>query len=101
VKVCQKCIVQFGFKLTDKGKSFETDEESYEHLEMIHGIPVIREGETKEECERRCQAKGLSSDRNKCICEECKIWRGEKTDIRVSDIGIAKKWIAKSEHMWN
>ena len=93
MKVCKECIAKFGFKLSDKGKTFETDEELYEHLEMVHGTPVIREGETEEECKKRCKAKGLSPDRSKCVCEECKIFRGEKTNIRVSDIGIAKKWV--------
>mgnify|MGYP001583873331 CR=1 FL=1 len=93
MKVCQRCIVQFGFKLADKNKTFETDEELFEHLEMIHGIPVRREGETEKDCMKRTAKKGLSSDRNKCVCEECKIYRGEKTSLRISDLEIAKKYI--------
>jgi hypothetical protein len=64
---------------------------------MVHGTPVIREGETEEECKKRCEAKGLSPDRNKCVCEECKIFRGEKTDIRVSDMNIARKWLGQNK----
>lgn len=93
MNVCKECIAKFGFKMSDKNKTFETDEELYDHLEMVPGTPVIREGETEKECEKQCKTKGLSRDRNKCICEECKIFRGEKTDIRVSDIHIAKRWI--------
>jgi len=93
MKVCQKCIIQFGFKLSDKGKNFETDEELYEHFEMVHGIPVRRENETAKDAEERCAKKGLSENRNKCVCKECKIWRDEKSGIRVNDLEIAKKWI--------
>jgi len=93
MRVCQKCIIQFGFRISDKNKTFETDEELAEHMEIVHGIPVMREGEIEKECMERCAKKGLSPDRNKCVCEECKIWRGEKTDIRIADLEIAKKWI--------
>ena len=94
-KVCQKCILQFGFRLADKNKTFETDEELCEHLEVVHGIPVRRENETEKDCMERAAKKGLSQDRNKCICEECKIWRDEKTNLRISDLEIAKKYIER------
>ena len=92
MKVCQKCIAQFGFRLSDKGKTFETDDELYEHMENVHGMIVIREGETEKEAQDRCAQKGIVSDRTKCVCEECKILREEQTSIRVADYNIAKEW---------
>ena len=80
MNACKICIAKFGFKLSDKNKTFETDEERANHLEMVHGIPVRRKGETEKECMKRCARKGIVLDRNKCICEECKILRGEKSN---------------------
>mgnify|MGYP001611031569 FL=1 len=93
MQVCTKCIAQFGFRLSDKSKSFETDEELYEHMENVHGMFVIREGETEEQAEARCAKKGIVADITICQCEECKILRGENSSIRVTDEIIAKRWI--------
>ncbi len=84
MKVCKMCVAQFGFRLDDKSKTFETDEELYEHIENVHGIPVIRENETEQQAEERCARKGIVADRDLCQCEECKILRGENSSIRVS-----------------
>lgn len=93
MKVCTKCIAQFGFKLSDSGKTFNTDDEYADHMENIHGMVVIRNGETEEDATKRCAEKGIVSDRTKCICEECKILRKEQTFIRIADRDIALKWL--------
>lgn len=92
MKVCPRCVAQFGFKLSDKDKTFETDEELHEHMENVHGVIVIREGEIEKEAKERCAKKGIVLDRTKCDCEECKILRGEQSSIRVADHDIAKLW---------
>ena len=93
MQVCTKCIAQFGFRLSDKSKTFETDEELYEHMENVHGMFVIREGETEKQAEERCAKKGIVADRTICQCEECKIIRRESSTIRIEDEIIAKRWI--------
>ena len=93
MQVCSKCIAQFGFRLSDKSKTFETDEELYEHMENVHGMFVMRKGETEQQAEERCAKKGIVADRTICQCEECKIRRNENSSIRVADEIIAKRWI--------
>jgi len=93
MKACVKCISQFGFKLADKNKTFETDDELADHMENVHGIVVIRKGETGEQAEKRCATKGIVPDRDICQCEECKILRGESSSIRVADMDIARRWL--------
>ena len=77
MQVCTKCIAQFGFRFSDKSKTFETDEELYEHMENVHGMVVMREGETEEQAEERCTKKGIIANRAICQCEECKILRSQ------------------------
>lgn len=93
MQVCTKCIARFGFRLSDKSKTFETGEELYEHMENVHGMHVMREGETEQQAEERCAKKGIVADKAICQCEECKILRKENSSIRVEDEIIAKRWI--------
>lgn len=44
MRVCKKCVFQFGFWLSDKSKTFETDEELYEHTENVARIFYVRIG---------------------------------------------------------
>ena len=81
MKVCTICMTKFGFKLADKEKTFETDEELAEHLENFHGRRVMRKGETEEQTIKRCADKGIVPDRSKCRCEEYKLLRGEESKI--------------------
>lgn len=92
MKACQICITKFGFRLSDTNKTFETDEELFDHIENVHGTPVIRDGETPELAEKRCAEKGIVPNRDICQCEECKILRCEDSSIRVSDMEIFKRW---------
>lgn len=84
MRVCTICVAKFGFKLADKEKTFETDEELCEHLENFHGQVVIRKGETEEQAKNRCAEKGIVPDRSKCRCEECKLLRGEESKITLT-----------------
>ena len=84
MKACKICIAKFGFRLADKEKTFETDEELYEHLENFHGQIVKRKGETEEQAIKRCAEKGIVPDRSKCRCEECKLARGEESKITLT-----------------
>ena len=84
MKVCLICIAKFGFNLVDREKIMETDEDLYEHLENFHGLVVVREDETKDEAEKRCDEKGLSADRSRCRCEECKLLRGEENKMTLT-----------------
>ncbi len=86
MQVCKICIAQFGFRLDDKSKTFETDEELYEHMENVHGIPVKREGETKEQTEARCARKGIVADRKLCQCVDCRILRGEYPSLYITEV---------------
>lgn len=71
--ICKYCVMRYGIKGSEiYEKDLSNDEDFYNHIEEVHGIPVMREGETKEDTEKRCAAKGIVSDRNKCQCQECK-----------------------------
>ena len=74
---CKICVARYGFTLQDKDRMFETEEELYEHMENVHGIPVIREGETEADAKKRCAEKGIGEDVTKCQCEDCKSKRSE------------------------
>jgi hypothetical protein len=68
---CKFCILTKGFRLSDKDRIFDTDEHLAEHLENVHGQPVMREGETEEQAVERCAKKGIVPDRTKCKCKDC------------------------------
>ena len=57
--------------MSDKDRLFDTNEQLYEHLENQHGVPVMREGETKEQAIARCEKKGIVRDKAKCKCKDC------------------------------
>lgn len=75
---CKFCVAKHGFKLSDKDRIFQTDEQLYEHLENQHGVPVMRKGETSDQAIARCAKKGIVKDKNKCKCGDCKEERGKK-----------------------
>jgi len=77
-KICKYCIMKYGIKGSELSENnLETDEDLANHIEEVHGIPVIRKEETEEQTIKRCAEKGIVSDRNKCKCQECKELRGE------------------------
>jgi|GEM_PF-2408252 len=84
MRVCKICVAEFGFKLSDREKAFETDEELCEHMEDFHGAIVKREGETTAQAKERCRKKGIVEDRSMCQCEECKLLRSEESRITLT-----------------
>ena len=76
--ICKYCIAKYGIKGSEVSKQhLETDEDLANHIEEIHGIIVIRNGETEKEAIERCCKKGIVADRSICQCQECKELRGE------------------------
>lgn len=76
--LCKLCVARDGIKgsaLEEKG--FLSEEHLFAHIEMAHGVYVIREGETEEQATFRCAAKGIVPDKTKCQCEDCRRKRGE------------------------
>ncbi len=65
---CRICITTKGLKGSDFSSLPTTDEELAEHMESVHHIPVVREGETKEQA----QARFLESHPAARHCVECK-----------------------------
>ena len=64
---CKICIAKYGLRGEDIDKLFQTDEELVNHIESVHHMPVIREGETEEETEQRFITKYPEAR----ICPEC------------------------------
>lgn len=93
MRVCIICIMRFGFRVSDKEKTFETEEELYDHMENFHGAIVVREGETFDQAVERCRKKGIVKDKKLCQCEECKLLRGEKS--KITRTGLSKSDIYK------
>lgn len=68
---CKICVSRIGFKLSDKERIFDTEDQLAEHLENEHGQMVIRDGETGEQAMARCAKKGIVLDRTECRCNDC------------------------------
>lgn len=82
---CKYCIATKGLKL-DSPWVFETLEELYNHIEMEHDMPVIREGETREEALARFKAKNPRSGGPDCRCPGCMAKRGDGRPLLVHKI---------------
>ncbi len=50
---CKFCIMQYGLRGSEIDSLPQTEEELIEHIERIHHMPVVREGENKEQAEAR------------------------------------------------
>ena len=84
-RICRYCVMKYGVKGSELAdKNLENDEDFYNHVEEVHGIPVVREGETEEQAKERCAAKGIVDDRNKCQCQECKELRSSREILEQS-----------------
>jgi len=63
---------------------FDSLEALYEHIEMSHDLPILREGEDRETAIARVKAKQERTwgyaviDGPKCRCPKCKAERAEK-----------------------
>ena len=70
---CKLCLVsgESGVSFA-KGNIFKTDEELFDHIEMVHDVgPVVREGETEEQATARFKAKNTRAGGPNCRCPRC------------------------------
>lgn len=74
---CKICVARYGLRGSEIGDLPKTQEELAEHLENEHGMVVIREGETRQQADARCTAKGIVPDQTKCQCADCRKLRGQ------------------------
>ncbi|HDH45184.1 MAG TPA: hypothetical protein ENG66_07380 [Thermococcus sp.] len=89
--VCPYCVAEKGLNIErDKGKHlFETEEEFFDHLEMVHDLVVRRKGETDEQARKRVEEKQkkvfgyVRIGSENCQCPSCKAKRGLLTDVLV------------------
>jgi len=51
--ICKICLATNGLYGSEIGNLPQTEEELYDHMEKVHHIPVIREGETEEQAIKR------------------------------------------------
>jgi len=64
---CMICIARRGIRGSNPGDFFKDQEELNEHIEGVHHMPIIRPGETKEECLKRFLEKYPEAK----TCPEC------------------------------
>jgi hypothetical protein len=64
---CKICIAQRGLRGSDLASLPTNDEELAEHMESVHHMPVIREGETEEQA----IARFLKAHPEAKTCPEC------------------------------
>ncbi len=64
---CKICIAENGLKGSEIDKLPKNEEELFEHMEKVHHMPVIQEGETGEQAEKRFIEKYPEAK----ICEQC------------------------------
>lgn len=74
-KACPYCTASKGLTL-QSDHLFETDEELFDHFEMVHDLPVRREGETNEQALERVRAKNPHLGGPDCQCPDCLHKRG-------------------------
>lgn len=89
MRICPMCLASNGLKGSELSKlpNLESDEAFAEHLESEHNIPVRREGESKEETEKRFRkAHPESLDEKTCKCPSCKAKRGDVRDAIVMSL---------------
>lgn len=77
---CKYCIATKGLRL-DSDHLFETEEELFNHIEMEHDMPVVREGETEEEALARFKAKNPRAGGPDCQCPACLHKRGARRAV--------------------
>ena len=65
---CKICIAEQGLRGSDVANLPQTEEELFEHIESVHHIPVIREGETKDTATERF----LRAHPEAATCADCK-----------------------------
>lgn len=66
---CRYCAIEKGITVKD---CFETDEEYFNHVEMVHDLVITRQGETKKEARERVKAKNPRLGTEDCQCPACR-----------------------------
>jgi hypothetical protein len=64
---CKICIAQRGLRGSDLNSLPQDEEELVKHMESVHHMPVIREGETEEQAEARF----IKEHPEALSCSEC------------------------------
>lgn len=72
---CKYCVATKGLTMSSD-HIFKTDEELFNHIEMVHDIPVRRKGETEEACMVRFKDKNSRAGGPDCQCPDCLAKRG-------------------------
>jgi hypothetical protein len=67
--LCKLCTVEGN---TIFANALAGDDELYEHIEMVHDVPVRREGETDQKAMARVRAKNPRMGGPDCRCVDCK-----------------------------
>lgn len=68
---CKYCVATKGLKGSDIGSLPKTDEEFADHMENVHHIPVMRQGETLRECMERFAKEQPEAGGPNCRCPDC------------------------------
>jgi hypothetical protein len=68
---CKICIAKYGIKGSELNSLLKTEEELVQHIESEHHIPVMRDGETEEECNRRFFRENPEAGGENCKCPDC------------------------------
>ena len=76
--LCKLCLM-YGNPLRSGGLTLgnmlKDDEELFEHIEIVHCLPVAREGETKEQAKERVKRKNPKVGTDQCTCPHCMVRR--------------------------
>lgn len=82
---CRYCIADKGLRLSSPW-IFASEEELFNHIEMMHDLVVIRGGETDDEAFSRVKAKNPRIGIDDCQCPSCKAKRGDFRNILVNEL---------------
>ena len=80
-RACRYCIMTKGLRGSEIADLPQTDEEFCDHVEREHHIPVRREGETKEQAQKRFQEQNPEAGGPNCRCPGCQAKREAGEDM--------------------
>ena len=68
---CKYCIALKGLTVEDVRNLPKNEDQLYDHIEKVHHIPVMREGETEEKAFERFRKENPTAGGKKCKCPTC------------------------------
>ena len=68
---CKYCIALYGMTAEDVEKLPKNENQLYDHIETVHHIPVMREGETEEVAFERFRKENPAAGGKRCKCPTC------------------------------